>query len=425
MNVWRLVTREIRHRKLNFALGVLSVLVAVGCLVGQLTLLRAHDVRSEELLAAKEAEARVSLAQLEDDYRKIMKEMGFNVLILPAGEESTEFRRADKTMPEQYVKKLSNSRTMTVQHLLPILYQSMVWPEMKRSIHLVGTRGEVPMMHRDPKQPILTAVPPGEMVIGYDLWTSLKIKVGDKVKLLGEEFTVSKCQDEWDLNDDMTVWIDLAEAQRLLSKEGRINVIQALKCRCPGMDMSDIRDEIVQILPGTRVKFLANKVTARAKARDRAKAEHARGIAAEKQSRHSLRQTREQLAAYLVPLVIVGCTVWIGLLALGNVRERRGEIGILRAIGVSGRQVFAIFLSKALLMGLGGACLGYAAGMAVGLAVGAALGDVTVRTEVSHLLSPVVLLLVLAAAPLLSAAATWAPAMIAARQDPADVLGKE
>ncbi len=253
------------------------------------------------------------------------------------------------------------------------------------------------MMHRDPKQPILTAVPPGEMVIGYDLWTSLKIKVGDKVKLLGEEFTVSKCQDEWDLNDDMTVWIDLAEAQRLLSKEGRINVIQALKCRCPGMDMSDIRDEIVQILPGTRVKFLANKVTARAKARDRAKAEHARGIAAEKQSRHSLRQTREQLAAYLVPLVIVGCTVWIGLLALGNVRERRGEIGILRAIGVRGSQVFAIFLSKALLMGLGGACLGYAAGMAVGLAVGAALGDVTVRTEVSRLLSPVVLLLVLAA----------------------------
>ena len=56
MNVWRLVVREIAHRKLNFLLGLLSVAVAVGCLVGAMTLVRGNEFRTGELLAAKQAE---------------------------------------------------------------------------------------------------------------------------------------------------------------------------------------------------------------------------------------------------------------------------------------------------------------------------------------------------------------------------------
>ena len=48
MNVWRLVLREILHRKLNFAMGLLSVAMAVGCFVGAKTLLRADEIRTEE-----------------------------------------------------------------------------------------------------------------------------------------------------------------------------------------------------------------------------------------------------------------------------------------------------------------------------------------------------------------------------------------
>ena len=43
-----------------------------------------------------------------------------------------------------------------------------------------------------------------------------------------------------------------------LDKQGRINGIQALKCRCPGMELSEFRAEIEKILPGTRVKILGN-----------------------------------------------------------------------------------------------------------------------------------------------------------------------
>ncbi len=51
MNIWRLVLREIRHRTLNSLFALLSVAVAVGCLIGALTLLKADEIRTTEILA--------------------------------------------------------------------------------------------------------------------------------------------------------------------------------------------------------------------------------------------------------------------------------------------------------------------------------------------------------------------------------------
>ena len=43
MSVGRLILREILYRKLNFTLGVLSVLVPVGCLVAEFAFLQAQE----------------------------------------------------------------------------------------------------------------------------------------------------------------------------------------------------------------------------------------------------------------------------------------------------------------------------------------------------------------------------------------------
>ena len=51
MTTWRLVWKEIAHRKLSFALGLSCVAVAAGCLVGVVTLLRVHDMRTQQILA--------------------------------------------------------------------------------------------------------------------------------------------------------------------------------------------------------------------------------------------------------------------------------------------------------------------------------------------------------------------------------------
>ena len=120
-----------------------------------------------------------------------------------------------KYMPEDYVAKLADSRVMTIRHLLPSLEQRVTWPEQQgRRIVLVGTRGEVPLAHRDPKEPILVAVPPGTIVVGYELWRSLGLKPGDAVSLLGRTFKVSTCYPQRGSKDDITVWIDLDAPRR-------------------------------------------------------------------------------------------------------------------------------------------------------------------------------------------------------------------
>jgi putative ABC transport system permease protein len=426
MTLWHLVTKEIIHQKLAVSLGVLSVMVAVGVLVTELTLIDAHDEKTRRILAEKEARTAEEMAVMEDDYRKIMKMLGFNLLILPKEQRLDDYYSegyAVSYMPEEYVNRLSESGLMTIRHLLPSIEQKIKWPEQQgRTIIFTGIRGEVPLAHRAPREPISTAVAPGEIVLGYELWNSLGLKYGDRVRLLGEDFRVGKLHTERGNKDDITAWIDLAKAQEMLGKQGLINAILALKCHCAGNMLSEIRRDVSRILPETRVIEVDSKVVTRAEARDRAKITAATTLAAERENRARLRRERETFAAWLIPFVIIGCTVWIGLLAFGNVRQRRGEIGILRALGLSSGQILLIFLSKAFIIGIAGAVPGYIAGFSVGVA-GGELFPVT--RAITQLFDPWLLLLVLLAAPVLSGFASWVPALIAAQQDPAEVLREE
>jgi len=422
----RLISREILHNKLGFIVGLMAVTVAVGVLVAELTILDAHDVLTEHILAVKEREIEAEMARMEDDYRKIMKELGFNLLILPKDQRLDNFYDtgyASNYMPEDYVSKLAASNIVTIRHLLPSLESKVRWPEQgNRSIILIGTRGEVPFLLRDPKEPILLAVPPGKIVLGYELWNSLGLKKGDRLRLLGRTFEVDTCYPQRGSKDDITAWIDLAASQEMLDREGLINGILALKCICANNDIASIRTELATILPETQIIELENKVTTREKARLRAKAIADSTLAAERTYRARLRSGQESFASLIIPLVIIGSTALIGFLAFNNVRERRPEIGILRALGLRSRQILGAFLGKAVLMG----CVGAVAGYAVGFAVAMHTSELPQGTNAAlTLFNPVLLIVILAASPLLSSFASWVPALIAARQDPAEILSEE
>ena len=124
----------------------------------------------------------------------------------------------------------------------------------------------------------------------------------------------------------------------------------------------------------------------------------------------------------LIPLVIIGSSALIGLITFNNVRERRHEVGILRAIGLRSRQILFVFLAKACMMGLFGAVGGYFIGFVVGLLS----SEISVFSrEAPGIFNPGMLLLVMITAPLLSSFASWVPALIASRQDPAIILREE
>ena len=54
MSIFHLILQEMQHRKMNFLLGLLSVIVAVGCLIAALTLLQADEIQTALILQQKE-----------------------------------------------------------------------------------------------------------------------------------------------------------------------------------------------------------------------------------------------------------------------------------------------------------------------------------------------------------------------------------
>lgn len=420
MKISLLVIKEIKRRKLNFLLGLLSVIFAVVSVTGALTLLKIHDLKSGIIIKTKEKETKERLARLQDDYRKITKKLGFNLLILPEGQNLNDFYADDyaaKLMPESYVDSLARSRSVLIRHLLPSLQEKIMWPEKHRTIILTGIRGEVPFAHKNPKESIQEPVPKGMVILGYELHKSLNIHPGDSVKIKGRSFVVKKCNELRGNKDDITIWMDLKQVQEILNKPGMINAIQALKCHCFGNELGNVREEVHSVLPGTQVIEKGSKVLMRAEARDRAAQEAVEALEAEKRNRIAMRKEQEHFASVLVPSVVLASAVWIAFLFIGNVRERKSEVGILRAVGVKEWKIMKLFLLKALVMGFAGAFIGYFAGVIAG---GLLAGWFTWRVFNLPLL-----LAVLFFAPSLALLAAYLPATMAARQDPADVLREE
>tara|TARA_B100001105_G_C22373148_1_gene436025 strand:- start:279 stop:1622 length:1344 start_codon:yes stop_codon:yes gene_type:complete len=444
MKLPHLILREIAFRKISFAASLLAVCASACCVVASFELLKDHDLRTEEILKEKSLQETgrlkkytLRLTELtrkhEDETRKTMKNLGFNILILPRDQNLADLYAEDfasKYMPEEYVKRLANSKIVTVNHLLPSLTQKLTWPEKKRTVILIGVRGEVPLMHKDPKKPLLDAVPKGTVVLGYELHQSLGLKEGDRITLMGEEFKVHKCYKARGNKDDISVWVDLSKAQRMLKKEGKINAILALECNCTADRLPIIRKEIADILPETQVIERGTKATARAEQRMAArrlaedtlateKKRAAETLAASREERGYHKAELESFTATLIPLVLAGCALLIGLLAFLNVRERQAEIGILRAIGLKSSQVYAIFLVKAVFIGVVGSLAGLPLGHLI--ASQAAKSSAAAQGELLAT-GGNLFLLVLVTTPLVTLLSSWVPTLIAVQQDPSSTL---
>jgi ABC-type lipoprotein release transport system permease subunit len=124
----------------------------------------------------------------------------------------------------------------------------------------------------------------------------------------------------------------------------------------------------------------------------------------------------------ILPVVLVVCAVWIGALAMINVREREYEIGILRAVGHGSGRIALLFLGKALVIGVIGALIGFAAGTALAMIYGPGIFKVTakfLKPSYDLLLSSVI------AAPAFAAISSFIPAMLAVTHDAAATLNEK
>jgi hypothetical protein len=428
MKIPQLVAKEIFHRKFNYALSVFATLIATAALVGSIVLLRMHDARTSTILHEKEAELQVRMDKLNDDTRKSMLKLGFNLVILPKDQNLADWYADDystKYMPESYVDILAESDIVSVRHILPSLQQKIRWPERKRTIILMGTRGEVPNLHLSPQKPLVQPVPEGTIILGHELHQSLEIEVGDRIKFMGKSFGVTTCYPERGNKDDITAWISLKEAQELLGKEEQINAILALECLCTGNALPIIRKEVAAILPGTQVIERGSRAVARAEARNQVAIEAATTLEEEKRGRGVLRAEREHMASILVPVILLTCALWVALMGFINVRSRREEIGILRTVGVSAKRIFLLFIWKHISIGVLGGFIGLVLGSLFVFVLAGPGPSVPVAAVGSLPFWLGMAALAIIGASFLAVIAGWIPAMIASRQDPADVMREE
>lgn len=420
MTMWHLARREIRHRSGSFLLGVIAVSMAAGVLAGALSLLRAHDHRTTEILEEKERALGRSVCALEDDIRRSMLHLGFNIVILPKNQNLSDWYADDYAanhMPEGYVDRLEASDLLTIEHLVPCLRAKIDWPEQQWTIILVGTAATITRPSSEASELAPESIPSGEVVLGHEIHSALGFKVGATMQLKGRTFRVRDCRRANGTKDDITIWASLQDVQSLLDKEGMINEILALECRAAWRNLPAIRQELARILPDVQVVEKASATLARTHARTKVEAEGRAAIERERRHRDGLRESRRRMAFFLVAIATLICVVWTAHLATANVRDRRQEIGILLTLGCRSGQILWLLLARSAIMGLAGGCAGFLLGCTIA-AIGSE-GTFAVAAD------PVLFGVVMAVAVGVSVVTGSVPASRASQQDPARTINEQ
>ncbi|MBN2137654.1 MAG: FtsX-like permease family protein [Sedimentisphaerales bacterium] len=385
MNTLALILKEIRHRKANFILASLAVVAAVALYIAFFT-------------AAKASERETA---------RLMLSMGYNIHIIAKDADPNVFLMtglADTTMPQEYLNKLNQAdkKTVSYNHLLPSLRKKISWQGLE--VILTGLGEELWPPGRK-KPPMTFKIKPGDVYLGYGIWNALNIEPGRSIDINGTSFTVRRCLAESGQQDDIRIQCDLADAQKILGLPGRITEIKAVDCLCFAKTkdpLALLRKEIAELLPEVRVFQTAAIAKARA----------------------DQRKMIRNLFAAIMPLTIVASGIWIAVLAATNVRDRQQEIGIMRALGCGSTRIAALFLGKAVLIGLCGAAVGFLAGSALALYFGPAVFHMPAAVNVIKP-EPILLIVSLLFASVFAAVATFIPAMIAVTYDPAVTLREE
>lgn len=424
MTIPTLILQEIRYRWLAFLLAVVSVAVAIAGVGGVLTALACYDARTEQLAQQRQAETEGRMGQLQEEFRKLTLKMGFTTVLVSAQENMAEmFARgyATTTMPEEYGDRLAARKPTTINHVLPTLQQRLEWPERGNlPVKLIGVKGEV-FIQGKRQLPLLQPVPEGGVVIGQQLQKKFGLKPGDMIDFRGHKLTISGVQSGEGGSDDVALWVALPLAQTILNKPGQINEILAVECMCPGDRVAVILKEIRAVLPDVQVFEFARVASARSEMRHRVLETAMAAAQQERQSREAGRREKQLLARVVAPLMVGGALVWVGFLMWTNVRDRRAEIGIFRALGLRSWQVAFLFLGKAAIIGLAGAAAGYPLGVRFGREWA---GEAARNLSVSLAGVPMDVAL-FAGGLMLVWVATAGPALLAARQDPAEMLREE
>ena len=329
MNVLSIALREMRRRPRGLVTTLILTFCVLSMLVTVWTLRRAMVER----------------------LRRVTAQMGNNLLFIPRDGSIEAYYTAvgaQATMPQERAEFLATKcpalrghathYIAKVQARVPVNGAEVILTGFKL---LTGRGGRRRSFLDDD-------LPTGEVLVGSEAARRAGLKAGDSVLIAGRSFKVRSVIPELGVLDDLRIWGRLGEVQRLVGAQGRIHGVDALGDLCSGPYLAAIAAEVDRSAPDLR--FI-----------------HSQMIAV---TRERLRAAIEGVGAVLVTIVGLLGAVAVFTATRGEVRERRGEIGILTAMGAAPRQILALFALKAALAGLAGGALGWAGGSALAVWIG-------------------------------------------------------
>lgn len=186
-----------------------------------------------------------------------------------------------------------------------------------------------------------------EAILGARASAVLKVQLGDSIMIEGQEVQVVGVLEETGSNDDYQIFIPLETAQRVFDKQGLISSadIRALCSACP---VTDIADLINNSIPGVRAVTVKQ--------------------IAETEMNLMGKVNRFMLALAGITLVVGSFGVVNTMMA--SVYERIKDIGIMKAVGASRRQIIKMFLYESAVIGLVGGIFGYVIGTLLSYVIG-------------------------------------------------------
>ena len=383
MQLWTQIIFEVGFRKLNAFFSILGLMLAVIIVV------------ASQLIAESD----------ERETRRVTRDMGFNLRLIPAKTDLSQFYRdgfsrfaMDANTLDRLATQLTNN--VSFNHLVGSLRRGYTVND--QSILFVGL-SKTYIAPGQGKKPMGFVIKTNHIHIGSEIARVQRKNKGDTMQVGKQQFKISNDPIETGTSDDITIFARLEDVQSILGLTGKINEIEAIDCLCLTADedpLAILRKEIGSILPDVQVVHKQKLADARAKQR----------------------QTREKVNALVLPSVLLASAVWVALLAVFNVRDRRQEIGVLRALGKTGWRIAGLFLGKAVLLGFVAAVFGVFVGMWSVLEFGPALFPVTKQ---AIKVNPVLAFQLVFATPLFAAFASFIPAMLAVSHDPAETLRED
>lgn len=339
MRLHTLVLKDISRRKTKLGLAVLSVVVAAAAIVAVVT----------------------TFSAAADGLYEESNKFGANIIVRPevttiplvAGSTSI----GSLSTGENYIEESEIPRIHTIQNnsnlavVAPRLYGVAELGDS--SVVIMGVDPEKEKMLKSwwkiqghwMAADILEDPQKTEVMVGSDIAGPLGLKEGSRITLgqgdISIEAQVAGVIESTGGNEDGYIILPLAASQYLLSKEGKVSSLE-VRALCNDCPVEEISMQIEEVFPGLEARSMSQIVET-----EMAVVEHTETSA---------------MAVSIITLLVSTLTVASTMLA--SVNEKLKEIGIMRAVGASDRQVFSMLLFEGAIIGIIGGGIGFAIGTA-------------------------------------------------------------